>query len=124
MIDDRPSVGPAKLDARRGSLQELAVVFGLTVGVPLSLGFAAGRVESFNFGQSRLLGTVAAEVVAVAILWPWLAIHSYQGLVALTSILPLAIVFTVYYSRTKRLWPVVVSHMLFDAFGLLSVLKQ
>jgi membrane protease YdiL (CAAX protease family) len=33
-------------------------------------------------------------------------------------------VFTVYYSRTKRLWPVVVSHMLFDAFGLLSVLKQ
>lgn len=46
------------------------------------------------------------------------AVHVYQGPLALISVLPLAIAFTWYYGRTRRLWPVVVAHVLFDAMGL------
>jgi len=229
MIGDYEDATTVGEKTRRGSVAELGVVFGITVALPVALGLASGRLQSFEFGQSRLLGTVAAEAVVVAILWPWLAsrgwdfrsiagapvpmdaargvgvavlayaayyisavtwavfvplsydamkaaiptgaaapwvvvlvsvfnptveeflwlgygvtamrrygsrsavsasillrvtVHAYQGILALTSILPLAIVFTIYFARTKRLWPVIVAHMLFDAVGLLAVLKQ
>ena len=52
-----------------------------------------------------------------------LAVHLYQGRLAFISILPLAVVFTVYYSRTNRLWPVIVAHMLFDIIALASVVR-
>src|SRR5256885_213770 len=73
MTQDRPSSEVAAQDGRKGSLPELAIVFGLTVGVPLVSGLAAGRIQSFDFSQSRLLGTLTAEAVVVALLWPWLA---------------------------------------------------
>lgn len=225
--EDPSALPEARLAARRGSVGELTVVFGLTVGLPLLLAIAAGRLQvSFDFGQRRLLTTLVAECVLVALLWPWLAargwafrpiagapeprdilrgfgvallayiayyisavtwisfsstsydalvaavptgsaapwvviltsvlnpvveeflwlgygltalsrygartsacisislrlaVHAYQGIVALVGVLPLAIVFTLYYSRTKRIWPVIVAHMLFDAIALLTV---
>lgn len=209
--------------SRMGSIPELAIVFGLTVAVPVSLSIAPEQPENFDFSQERLLSTIAVEALAVAVLWPWLArrgwalrtiagapapmdvvrgigvfvlaclafyvsaitwmvvvprtqaammaatatgtaapwaivlvsivnpvveeflwltygvtamsryglrlavfasivlrvaVHSYQGILALTSILPLAIVFTVYYARTRRVWPVVVAHMFLDTISL------
>jgi uncharacterized protein len=45
-------------------------------------------------------------------------VHAYQGPLALVAILPLGSVFTVYYIRTRRLWPVVVAHAAQDLFAL------
>lgn len=46
------------------------------------------------------------------------AIHAYQGQMALVGITPMAVVFTCYFARTGRLWPVVVAHAIGDAAGL------
>ena len=51
------------------------------------------------------------------------ALHLYQGSMAVIGILPLGIVFTLYYYRTRRLWPVVVAHIAFDAIGLAAILR-
>ena len=45
-------------------------------------------------------------------------IHVYQGPLALVAILPLGIVFTAYYVRTRRLWPVVFAHAFQDLLVL------
>ena len=147
MSDEHPNTGTIANERRQGSPLELAIVFGLTVGAPLALALSTGHLRSYEFGQSRLLTTVAEEGILVVLLWPLLAsrgwalrsiagapvvgsvalgvaIHSYQGVLALTGILPIALVFTLYYVRTKRLWPVIVAHMLFDTLALLPVLKR
>ncbi len=46
------------------------------------------------------------------------SIHLYQGTSALLFIVPLAVVFTFYFVRTGRLWPVIVAHVISDAVGL------
>ena len=214
--------------SRQGRPFELAVVFGLTVGVPLGLEALSGHFVNFDFGERRLLRTIAAEVVAVALLWPWLArrgwkfgeiagrprpvdvwrgfgvavlaylvywlsaiawivfvpgmrgllqavrpsgaaamwvvllvalvnpmveeflwlgygftalerygtrvavagtialrvsLHLYQGWMALVGILPVAVVLTVYFAEKRRIWPVIVAHMIVDTVGLLALQK-
>ena len=49
--------------------------------------------------------------------------HAYQGPLALVAILPIGIVFTAYYVRTRRIWPVVVAHAFQDllVLGYLAV---
>ena len=71
-----------------------------------------------GYGVTRLeprLGIRRAALLSVGLR---LLVHVYQGPWAVLSILPLAVVFTWYYGRTRRLWPVIVAHVLFDAFGL------
>lgn len=214
---------------QKGSAFELAIVFGLTVALPVIYTIAARRFYDFDFGQRRLVTTVFIELVVVTLLWPWLSargwsfraileapepkdvlrgvglamlayiasyistvtwwvfvpeadhvlrtalpsgsatpwavllivvinplveeclwlaygvtalerygtrfavvasvalrtsVHLYQGLLAFISVLPLGVVFTVYFARTRRIWPVVVAHMLFDTLALLSVLQR
>ena len=45
-------------------------------------------------------------------------VHLYQGPALMLGVLPLGVAFTWYFVRTRRLWPVVVAHALFDAMGL------
>lgn len=71
----------------------------------LGLGFAAFR----RFGAT----TTAAVSVTLRLL-----AHAYQGPLALVTVLPVGIVFTVYYARTRRLWPVVVAHAFQDTLAL------
>lgn len=228
MLDER-SGSWVSVDDRRGSIREIATVFGLTVGGWLFLWVLKGSLISFDFGQARLLGTFGAEVIYVIVLWPWLAsrgwsfgaiagapqpidiargfglaivayfayyftaftwvvfdprtydvllhanpvgtaaawvvivgviinpiveeflwlgygvtalrrygtrtavavsialrltVHLYQGRLAFISVLPLAVVFTLYFVRTRRLWPIIVAHMLFDTLGLLNVVRR
>jgi len=208
-----------------GSRGELLTVFGTTLGISTLLAIR-GPLGLLDFGQSRLLTTIAWEVGVSALLWPWLrrrgwalgriagtpspwdlprgvglalvayagflassiawyvtalstlqravaipvvghaspavvaaicvinpvfeeflwlaygltafspfglrvavlasvalrtAIHAYQGLLAIIGVLPVAVIFTVYYVRTRRLWPVVVAHMIMDTIGLMRV---
>jgi uncharacterized protein len=54
------------------------------------------------------------------------AAHTYQGMFAALTIIPVGIVFTSYYLRTERLWPVVVAHSIQDlmALSLLGVSRS
>jgi membrane protease YdiL (CAAX protease family) len=50
--------------------------------------------------------------------------HLYQGPLALVGVLPCAIIFTVYYLRTGRLWPLVLAHVVFDCVALGSLVAR
>ena len=67
----------------------------------------------------RRLGAGRAGAVSIALR---LLAHAYQGPLALITVLPVGTLFTVYYIRTRRLWPVVVAHAFQDtlALGLLA----
>lgn len=57
---------------------ELAIVFGLTVALPLCASALTGHFFNNDFGQQRLLRTVAAEIVVVFLLAPWLAARGWS----------------------------------------------
>jgi membrane protease YdiL (CAAX protease family) len=47
-----------------------------------------------------------------------LSFHTYQGPVGLLSIGLLGLVFTTFYMRTQRLWPVLIAHGVLDFTAL------
>lgn len=61
------------------------------------------------------LGLLGAGAVSVALR---VGVHAYQGPWVLLGILPVSVLFTWYYGRTRRLWPVVVVHVILDVVGL------
>ena len=46
--------------------------------------------------------------------------HLYQGPIGVISIIPIGIIFSYWYARTGKLWPLIVAHGLMDLFGLLA----
>lgn len=74
----------------------------------LFLGYAIPILE--RVGSLRL-----AVIVSVTLR---VLVHWNQGAHALISVLPFALLFTTYFVRTRRLWPVVVGHIINNAFGL------
>lgn len=48
-----------------------------------------------------------------------LTYHLYQGTAGVLGIIPVGAVFALWYVRSRRLWPVIVAHAVFDALGLL-----
>lgn len=76
-----------------------------------------------GYGISALgsrMGLRRASVVSIALR---VSVHTYQRMAAIVSVLPLSIVVTWYYARTRRLWPVIVAHVIVDAlsFTMLSM---
>jgi membrane protease YdiL (CAAX protease family) len=67
----------------------------------------------------RRLGAGRAGAISIALR---LLAHAYQGPLALVTVLPVGTLFTVYYIRSRRLWPIVVAHAFQDtvALGLLA----
>jgi membrane protease YdiL (CAAX protease family) len=63
----------------------------------------------------RRFGVGWASVISIAMR---LLAHAYQGPLALVTVLPVSILFTVYYVRARRLWPVVVAHAFQDTLAL------
>ncbi|HEX2141912.1 MAG TPA: CPBP family intramembrane glutamic endopeptidase [Candidatus Limnocylindria bacterium] len=63
----------------------------------------------------RRFGIATAAGISIALR---LLAHAYQGPLALVTILPIGIIFTVYYLRTRRLWPVVIAHAFQDVLAL------
>jgi membrane protease YdiL (CAAX protease family) len=59
-----------------------------------------------GLGAFRRLGLVWAGAISVGLR---VFAHAYQGPLALVTIIPIGIVFTAYYIRTRRLWPVVIA---------------
>jgi uncharacterized protein len=44
--------------------------------------------------------------------------HSYQGIRGVLAATPIGLVYATWYSRTGRLWPVIVAHAIMDLVGL------
>jgi uncharacterized protein len=63
----------------------------------------------------RRLGLAAAGTISVALR---VLAHAYQGPLAVVTVVPIGILFTAYYIRTRRLWPVVVAHAFQDILAL------
>jgi membrane protease YdiL (CAAX protease family) len=74
--------------------------------------FVTGYVISF-FRKSRGFWFAVNVSLAIRLLY-----HLYQGPAGVVGTIPLGFVFGVWYAYTRRLWPVVVAHGLFDFFAL------
>lgn len=112
-----PEVFAAATETRITGRLHLAVV------VPFSL-FNAVFEEllwlGLGFAAFQRLGVVVAGGLSAGLR---IMIHAYQGPLAIVTIVPVAVVITVYYIRTRRLWPIVVAHAFQDilSLGLLAV---
>jgi membrane protease YdiL (CAAX protease family) len=63
----------------------------------------------------RRLGLATAAAISVALR---VLSHAYQGPLALVTVVPIGILFTLYYVRTGRIWPIVVAHAFQDTLAL------
>lgn len=106
-------------------------VLSATQAAPLS-----GALSWWTIGAALLINPVFEEVLFLGYAIPILErvgglrlavivsvtlrvlVHWNQGAHALISVLPFALLFTAYFIRTRRVWPVVVGHIINNAFGL------
>lgn len=72
----------------------------------------------YMFNALRRYSVALAFAVAVCLR---VAVHLYQGWLALVFIAPLATLFTFYFMRTNRIWPVIVAHAIQDFTALASL---
>jgi len=57
----------------------------------------------------------AAVAISVAIR---VSYHLYQGIPGLIAIVPMGLLFGIWFARTRQLWPLIVAHAIFDFVGL------
>jgi uncharacterized protein len=76
----------------------------------LYLGFAATVLRRDGLAVA-LVGSAALRFL----------VHVYQGPMAILAILPIAFLFSAYYLRSDRLWPLVIAHTLIDVLALQSI---
>ena len=70
---------------------------------------------------SRRIGLRRACIVSVLLRT---SVHVYEGPLAVVGVLPIGIVFTIYFARTRRVWPVIVAHALQDAFAFVYLTRM
>ncbi|MFL5562025.1 MAG: CPBP family intramembrane glutamic endopeptidase [Gemmatimonadaceae bacterium] len=69
------------------------------------------------YGVTALAKRIGLRRACIASVALRTGIHVYEGPLAVLGVLPIGIVFTWYFARTKRVWPVIVAHALQDAFA-------
>jgi uncharacterized protein len=93
-----------------------AVLIAVTAGVTEEIvvrGYAQTRLEQLR------------APTAVILLLPtalWGVLHVYQGAGAALTIFGLGLMYAWYFQRTRRLWPLILAHVLFDATQLVFIL--
>jgi uncharacterized protein len=90
----------------------IAVTAGVTEEVVVR-GYAQTRLEQLR------------APAAVILLLPtalWGVLHVYQGLGAALTIFGLGLLYAWYFQRTRRLWPLIMAHALFDLTQLVLIL--
>lgn len=93
-----------------------AVLIAVTAGVTEEIvvrGYAQTRLEQLR------------APVAVILLLPtalWGVLHVYQGVGAALTIFGLGLMYAWYFHRTRRLWPLILAHILFDMTQLVFIL--
>ena len=93
-----------------------AVLIAVTAGVTEEIvvrGYAQTRLE-------QLRASTAAILLLPTVLWA--ALHVYQGLGAALTIFGLGLMYAWYFQRTRRLWPLILAHVLFDMTQLVFIL--
>lgn len=78
--------------------------------------FVAGYVIAALKGE-RSANMAVNISVAIRLLY-----HLYQGIAGVLMIVPLGLIFAIWFAQTKRLWPLIVAHALFDAIGIFTVI--
>jgi uncharacterized protein len=99
----------------------------LTQHVPVAVSLAVGLINPF-FEEVFVCGYVMTALKRRDN--PWVAInasvalrvvyHLYQGARGVLSITPLGLIFSFWYARTGRLWPLVVAHCMADLLALFA----
>jgi membrane protease YdiL (CAAX protease family) len=93
-----------------------AVLIAVTAGVTEEIvvrGYAQTRLEQLR------------APTAVILLLPtalWGVLHVYQGVGAALTIFGLGLMYAWYFHRTRRLWPLILAHILFDLTQLILIL--
>jgi membrane protease YdiL (CAAX protease family) len=93
-----------------------AVLIAVTAGVTEEIvvrGYAQTRLE-------QLRASTAVILLLPTALWG--VLHVYQGLGAALTIFGLGLMYAWYYHRTRRLWPLILAHILFDMTQLAFIL--
>jgi membrane protease YdiL (CAAX protease family) len=93
-----------------------AILMAVTAGVTeetVARGYAQTRLEQLR------APTLVIVLVPTAL---WGLLHVYQGLGAALSILGLGLMYAWYFHRTRRLWPLILAHTLFDMTQLVRIL--
>jgi membrane protease YdiL (CAAX protease family) len=93
-----------------------AVLIAVTAGVTEEIvvrGYAQTRLEQLR------VPTAAILLVPTAL---WGVLHVYQGVGAALTIFGLGLMYAWYYHRTRRLWPLILAHTLFDLTQLVFIL--
>jgi len=68
------------------------------------------------YGVTALARRIGLRRACIASIVLRTAVHVYEGPLAVLGVLPIGIVFTIYFARTRRVWPVIVAQALQDAF--------
>ena len=93
-----------------------AVLIAVTAGVTEEIvvrGYAQTRLE-------QLRASTAVILLLPTALWG--VLHVYQGLGAALTIFGLGLMYAWYFNRTRRLWPLILAHILFDLTQLIFIL--
>ena len=69
------------------------------------------------YGVTALARRIGLRRACIASVVLRTSVHAYEGPLAVLGVLPIGIVFTWYYARTRRVWPVIVAHALQDAIA-------
>jgi CAAX protease family protein len=94
-----------------------AVLIAVTAGVTEEIvvrGYAQTRLEQLRASTAVIL------LVPTAL---WAVLHVYQGLGAALTIFGLGLMYAWYFQRTRRLWPLILAHVLFDMTQLVLILS-
>jgi membrane protease YdiL (CAAX protease family) len=93
-----------------------ALVIAVTAGVTEEVvvrGYAQTRLEQLK---------VPTAVVLVLPTALWGVLHLYEGLGAALTIFCLGMLYAWYFHKTRRLWPIIIAHGLFDLTQLVLLL--
>jgi membrane protease YdiL (CAAX protease family) len=93
-----------------------AVVIAVTAGVTEEVvvrGYAQTRLEQLR---------APTPVILLLPTGLWALLHLYQGVGPAVTIFCLGLVYAAYFQATRRLWPLVVAHCLFDLTQLTLIL--
>ena len=94
-----------------------AVLIAITAGVTEEIvvrGYTQTRLEQLRASTAVIL------LVPTAL---WAVLHVYQGLGAALTIFGLGLMYAWYFQRTRRLWPLILAHVLFDMTQLVLILS-
>jgi uncharacterized protein len=84
---------------------------------------AEGEVESVRVKADNSVGPVPAPGVSLATAVNISALirlsyHLYQGAAGVLAVVPLGLLFGIWFARTRQLWPLIVAHAIMDFVGL------